>query len=316
MTRVLVTGIYGFIPSRLAAMLLDAEYSVVGFGRCSDQRNLRRIDAIKDNPSLRLVHGDLTGDISGLVEGCDVIVHAAAKTFVDHSILSPEPFIQSNIVGTYKLLEQARMYGPKRYIQVSTDEVYGQILEGSYREDAPLGPRNPYASTKAAGDLLALSYFTSYGLPVIVTRTENNAGPYQHPQKAFPTFVRKALANEPIPIYGDGKHSRMWMYVDDHCQAIIDLIERGVPGNIYHVAGEQELQNLDLAKQILAILGKPDGMIEFVPDNKIRPGHDRRYALDSTKIRSSPVSWKPKYGIARTISETVEWYRNNQWWLA
>ena len=313
--KVLVTGCYGFIPSYLIKELLDAEYQVVGFGRCTDQRNLARLHSVKNHPNLRIVHGDLNGDISGLLEGCDVVVHAAAKTFVDHSILDPEPFIQSNIIGTYRMLEQARMYQPRLYIQVSTDEVYGQILTGSYKEDAPLNPRNPYASAKAASDLLALSYFTTYKLPVIVTRTENNCGPYQHPQKAFPVFVKKALAGESIPVYGDGGHSRMWLYVADHCGAIMNLITDGIPGNIYHVAGEQELTNLQLARWVLKLCGKADTQITFIPDEKIRPGHDRRYSLSSEKIRSAPVNWKPQYDLEKTITETVNWYKDNPWWL-
>ncbi len=316
--RILVTGCYGFIPSTLIKMILDTtEHSVVGFGRCSDQKNLKRLDADSLSSRLRLVHGDLTDGVavSGLLEGVDVVIHAAAKTYVDHSILDPEPFIQSNIVGTYRLLEQARIYKPKLWIQVSTDEVYGQILSGSYAENAPLNPRNPYASTKAAGDLLALSYFTTYGLPVIVTRTENNCGAYQHPQKVFPVFVRKALAGEPLPVYGDGKHTRMWLHVSDHCRALLALMDRGEPGNIYHVAGEQELETLELARWILKLCNRPDDMIQFIPDEKIRPGHDRRYSLDSSKIRGNPVLWKPEHGLTDTIESTAQWYIDNQWWF-
>lgn len=319
MTKILVTGVLGFIGSYFAKYIIAnyPEYTVVGINRNSDQRNLRRLDGILNHPKFRLVFCDTSkDDVTELFEDVDYAVNFAAKTFVDHSIRDPEPFIQSNIVGTFRLLEAARKAKQlKKFVQVSTDEVYGQILEGAYKEDAPLNPRNPYASTKAAADLLCLAYFNSYKLPIIITRTENNYGPYQHPQKAIPTFIKKALDCEPLPIYGDGKHRRMWLHVEDHCTAILVLLERGAVGNIYHVAGEQELENLELAKMILAYLGwtKTDSMIKFVPDTNIRPGHDRRYALNSDKIRA--LGWVPKFPLELGIYSTIQWYANNQWWL-
>lgn len=307
-----VTGITGFIGSHFGRMALGHGYTVVGFARHSDTRNLQRITDYKENTHFRLVYGDLTADISGLLEGVDAVVHFAARTFVDHSILDPEPFIQSNVVGTYKLLEQARRYQISRYMQVSTDEVYGAILDGSYKEDARLNPTNPYASTKAAADMLCLSYWNTYKVPIIITRTENNYGPWQHPQKAIPVFVCKALRNEKLPVYGDGKHRRMWLHVEDHCRAILHLLEKGTVGEVYHVAGEEELENIELAKRILDILGKPHELISLVPDFNIRPGHDRRYALDVSKLRAT--GWKPQHTLIQGLQETVEWYKNHPEW--
>src|SRR3989338_3871343 len=206
--KILVTGILGFIGSHFAETALADGHEVVGFGRNSDQKNFHRIARFQNNPRFKLILGDLAEDISGIAEGVDVIVHFAAKTFVDHSIVDPAPFIRSNVFGTYNLLEQARKYKTPLFIQISTDEVYGAIMEGEYREDARINPTNPYAATKAGADALAIAYFHTYKLPVIITRTENNYCPFQHPQKAMPVFVRNALQNKPLPVYGDGRHRR------------------------------------------------------------------------------------------------------------
>ena len=313
MKTVLVTGVFGFIGSHFARLMSKSGWRVIGFGRNSDQRHRSRLCGAHVN----FVYGDLAGDISGLVEDVDVVVNFAAKTFVDHSIKDPDAFVRSNILGTYNLLEQCRLYKPKLYIQISTDEVYGAILEGEYKEDAPLNPTNPYSATKAAGDMLALSYYNTYGLPVVVTRTENNYGYFQHPQKVFPHFVRRALANEPLPVYGDGQHSRMWLRVEDHCEAVRLLIEQDtdtVRGQIYHVAGSEELKNLELADLILKTLGKPRDRYRLVPDHDIRPGHDRRYALNSDKIKA--LGWRPKWSLEEGIVDVVNWYKDNTWWLS
>jgi len=310
--KVLVTGVYGFIGSCLTHMLLDKGYDVIGFGRSTDQNNILRIKKIKKN-NLKIIHGDLTTDITELCEGVDVVIHTAAKTFVDHSIRTPMPFIQSNLVGTYNLLESARQNKVKRYIQTSTDEVYGSILEGFHTEESPLNPSNPYAATKAAADCLVQSYVKTYGLNAVITRTENNCGPFQHPQKVLPVFVKKALNNERLPVYGDGKHKRMWIHVSDHCKALIFLINNGGKGEIYNVAGSQELENIELAKIVLRTLGKSEDMLEYIPDHDIRPGHDRRYALDSSKLRK--LGWIPEMDLNETLTSTIEWYKNNQWWI-
>lgn len=311
--KVLVTGVLGFIGSHFAKHMLYHGHKVVGFGRSSDQSSLCRIDSIKDNLRFKLIYGDLAEEISGISEGCDAIVNFAAKTFVDHSIKDSYPFVRSNIIGTHHLLEEARRYEVKRFIQVSTDEVYGSCEEGYFSEEAKLAPRNPYAASKAAGDLLALSYYHTHKTPVIVTRTENNYGRYQHPQKAIPTFIKHALNNEKLPIYGDGRHRRMWLRVEDQCSAIAYLLEHGKLGEIYNIGGRQESENIDIALSILTLLNKPHTMIQYIPDEKIRPGHDRRYGIDTNKIED--LGWKPEYSLKKGLPEIVEWYKDNQWWL-
>lgn len=267
----------------------------------------------KENPKFDLLLRDIEGDLSEVFDRVDVVVHMAAKTFVDHSIRDPRPFIQSNIIGTYHMLEEIRRNPPRLYIQFSTDEVYGAILEGEYRENAPLNPTNPYSSTKAAGDLLALAYYNTYNLPIVITRTENVYGPFQHPQKAMPKFVKYAFEGKKLPVYGDGKHIRQWLYVEDACSALNHIIEKRRPGEIYHIAGNQELENRDLTRRVLAFFGKPEDQIEFINEWNIRPGHDRRYALDCTKLRS--LGWQPKYSLDEGLAKTFSWYRENLWWF-
>lgn len=317
--RMLVTGVAGFIGSQFAQLAVDNGWEVIGFTRNSDQKNLLRISDLEFFENFHLVFGDLTDEnsVSGLAENVDVIVNFAAKTFVDHSIKDPKPFLNSNIMGTYNLLEQARDYGTKLFFQVSTDEVYGSILKGSYKEDSRLNPTNPYSAAKAAADVLCISYWNTYKVPVIITRTENNYGPMQHPQKAIPVFVKKALKGEPLPIYGDGKHRRMWLHVRDHCEAILHLINRYFDtgegaGEIFHVAGEQELENLELAQRIFDILGV-ESNIEFIDDWNIRPGHDRRYALNTSKLKST--GWEARFSLDFGLQSTINWYKENQWWF-
>lgn len=331
MGNILVTGCLGFIGSHFVKYILkNTHYNIVGLNRNSDQKNLYRLDDIyksddpKDeniyeNERFKLVFGDISDNntISGIAEDIDYIVNFAAKTFVDHSIRDAEPFIKSNIIGAYNLLEEARRSLPynrlKRFIQVSTDEVYGAILEGSYKEDSKLNPTNPYSASKAAADMLALSYYNTYNLPIIITRTENNFGEYQHPQKAIPKFVKYCLENRKLPVYGDGEHKRMWLYVEDHCSAIHHLLTNGKTGEIYHIAGEQELTNNQLAKKILVLLEKDENMIEYINDFNIRPGHDRRYALNVNKLKN--IGWQPKYELNKSLEKVVNWYKDNQWWL-
>lgn len=312
--RILVTGVMGFIGSHFARLLINTtDHSVIGFSRDSDQLNKRRIDDIKDNPRFHLICGDLVGDISGLTERIDIVVNFAAKTFVDHSIKHPDVFVRNNILGTHNLLEDARRYKTSLFIQVSTDEVYGAILQGVHKENSPLNPRNPYSASKAAADMLALSYHNTYGLPVIITRTENNYGSFQHPQKVLPVFTNVALSGKPLPVYGDGFHKRMWLHVRDHCKAILLLIEKGSVGEIYHVGGSEELTNIQLAETVLDSLQLPTDRIQYIDDRKIRPGHDRRYAIDSSKIRK--LGWEPEVPACFGVRKVVEWYAKNQWWF-
>ena len=314
MTKVLVTGALGFIGSHFCKYLIEkTDYQVVGLSRLTDSRSSQRLTGCWAQDRFNLIYKDLTQDISGICEDVDWVVNFAAKTFVDHSIADPNPFVRSNIVGTYNLLEEIRRSkNVWKYIQISTDEVYGSILEGSYKEDSMLNPTNPYSATKAAADMLCICYWNTYKLPIIITRTENNFGEYQHPQKVFPKFVKYTLEGKRLPVYGDGKHTRMWLYVKDHCSAILKLLQEGSLGEIYHVAGEHELQNVELARTILRTLGKPEDQIEFIPDWNVRPGHDRRYALDSSKLRALGWISTP---FKEAMIKTVKWYADNLWWL-
>ena len=314
--KFLITGATGFIGSHFIKYLLRKydDISVIGVNRYSNQKNIKRLENALDDSRFTMYWADFSKDmITDAFKDIEYIFHFGAKTFVDYSIQNPVPFIQSNILGTYMILEEARKCETlKMYFQISTDEVYGAILQGSYREDAPLNPSNPYSATKSAGDMLSIAYHNTYNLPIIITRTENVYGSYQSKEKVFPTFVRKALNDEMLPVYGDGHHSRQWLYVEDKCSALINILEHGKVGEIYHIAGYQELENLELAKRVLKILNKTDDMIKFIPDEKIRPGHDRRYALSNEKICA--LGWMPKYSLDEGIKLTVEWYKKNQWW--
>jgi len=326
--KILVTGASGFIGSHFVKMLCEkTDHQVVGFVRNTAQRNTMRLTFNMDlNPSrFQMVYGDLLGDISGLTEGCDAVVNFAAKTFVDHAIRDPWPFIEANVVGTYRLIEDARRNKVKRFIQVSTDEVYGAILSGAYKEDARINPTNPYAAAKAGADAIVVSYTHTFGLWTAVTRTENNYGPFQHPQKVFPAFVKALLDGKKLPVYGDGKHRRQWLWVDDHCDAIERLLHADVePAQIFHVAGSQELENLELAKRIIEAFRKkhythwdnPDqwkDSIQMIDDHNVRPGHDRRYALVCDKMKG--LGWAPTVTLEDGIQRAVDWYVDNRWWL-
>lgn len=315
--KILVTGCLGFIGSYFTKYVLKnfEDVNIVGLGRNSYQKNHKRLEDVWNDPRFSMFYADFAkDDITDAFKGVDTVVHFGAKTFVDYSIRNPKPFMDSNIIGTYKLLEEARnSKSIENYVQISTDEVYGAILNGKYKEDARPNPTNPYAATKMAADSLVLSYHNSYGLNTIITRTENNYGEYQGVEKVFPVFVSKALNNELLPVYGDGLHRRMWLYVEDHCSAIMHLLKNGKSGEIYHVAGEEELTNIDLAKKILKLCNKPEDQIKLVPDWNIRPGHDRRYALDCEKIHAT--GWEAKWNIEEGFKKTVEWYKNNQWWF-
>jgi dTDP-glucose 4,6-dehydratase len=294
---------------------------IVGLTRQSNDKNMARMHDFISNPHFRIHWADIAKDpLADAFQDVDVVVNFAAKTFVDYSIRDPYPFIESNIIGTQRLLDEARRSkSTDLFFQISTDEVYGAILEGAYKEDARLNPSNPYAAAKAAADGLVISYHNTHGLRTIITRTENNYGSYQGREKVFPTFIRKALNNEPLPVFGDGKHRRMWLHVEDHCRAIDHLINYGKPGEIYHVAGEQELENIELAKIILKQIKGKDYIIAterdivFIPDHDARPGHDRRYALNVEKLKAT--GWAPKWNIETGFKETIAWYLKNQWWF-
>lgn len=326
--KFLVTGAYGFIASHFIRKTLIDGHCVVGLARYSDQRNVRRLDCVRDymirhngtyskGNYLQMVFVDLNDrNLTEVVDACDMVVNFAAKTYVDYSVKDAKPFFDSNVLGTYNLLEAIRKSGRIRLlVQVSTDEVYGALPDErpGWKEDSPLNPTNPYSASKAASDMLCLGHAQTYGIPLLLTRTENNYGYYQHPQKVIPNWVRHALKGDPIPIYGDGEHRRMWLRVEDHVDALQMLIRSGARG-IYHIAGGQELSNNDLADIVLKTLGRPANDVQYIDTSKIRPNHDRRYGLDTAKIRA--LGWAPKYGLVAGIEDAVRWYAANLWWVA
>jgi dTDP-glucose 4,6-dehydratase len=312
--NVLVTGGAGFIGSNFVryALTTHTDWRVTTLDKLTYAGRRENLHDVMDNPRHTFVHGDIVdAPVSGpLVEQSDVVVHFAAETHVDRSIMSAGDFIRTDVEGTFVLLEAARRATHlRRFIQISTDEVYGSVPAGASRETDELKPRNPYAASKAGADRLAYSYWATYEVPVIVTRASNNYGPYQFPEKVIPLFVTNAIEDIPVPLYGDGKNVRDWLHVDDHCRAIDLLIETGVNGEVYNIGGGNEVMNVDLTQRILDALGKPASLIKPVAD---RPGHDRRYCLDTTKLRG--IGWAPAEPFDEGLHRTIEWYRRNDWW--
>jgi len=312
--NVLVTGGAGFIGSNFVryALTTHADWRVTTLDKLTYAGRRENLHDVMDNPRHTFVHGDIAdAPVSGpLVEQSDVVVHFAAETHVDRSIMAAGDFIRTDVEGTFVLLEAARRTTHlRRFIQISTDEVYGSVPAGASRETDELKPRNPYAASKAGADRLAYSYWATYEIPVIVTRASNNYGPYQFPEKVIPLFVTNAIEDIPVPLYGDGKNVRDWLHVDDHCRAIDLLIDTGVGGEVYNIGGGNEVMNVDLTNRILDALGKPASLIKPVAD---RPGHDRRYCLDTTKLRG--LGWAPAEPFDEGLRRTVEWYRRNDWW--
>lgn len=315
--RILVTGGAGFIGSNLVRHLLGrhAEDRVVVLDLLTYAGNLENLADLENDARYEFVRGDICDhEILQRVfaPGVDAVVNCAAQTHVDRSIDDPDAFARTNVGGTAALLEAARRSGTQRFVQVSTDEVYGSLgPQGLFDEDSPLRPSSPYSATKAGADLLALSYFTTYGLPVLVTRCSNNYGPYQFPEKVIPLFVTNALQDLPVPLYGDGLNVRDWIHVDDHCAAIDLALRRGRPGAVYNVGAGCEKTNREITETILRELGKPLSLIRLVAD---RPGHDRRYAIDASLIKRE-LGWSPAHQFDTALRETIDWYRNNQrWW--
>jgi len=310
---VLVTGGAGFIGSCFVRYLLRTYPSlrVIVLDKLTYAGNLANLREVEGNARFRFVRGDIADAsvVRSLVAESDAVVNFAAETHVDRSLLEAGSFINTDVYGTYVLLEAARQAGGRRYLQVSTDEVYGSVETGSSREADALDPRSPYSASKAGGDLMARAYFSSYGLPVVITRASNTYGPYQYPEKLIPLFVTNAIDGQPLPLYGDGRNVRDWLYVEDHCRGIDLVLREGRAGEIYNLGGGNERTNLEITERILALLGKPSSLIRYVAD---RPGHDRRYSLDATKIRE--LGWKPQYDFEAALSETVRWYVENEWW--
>jgi dTDP-glucose 4,6-dehydratase len=307
--RLLVCGGAGFIGSTFARLRLrDHGDEVTVFDKLTYAGRRENLHDVLDQ--VRLVHGAIEDPVAvaDAVAGCDAIVNFAAETHVDRSISGPEAFIVTNMQGTHVLLEAAREHG-LRYVQVSTDEVYGSIASGSFTEDSPLCPSSPYSATKTGADLLVSSYFHTYGLETLICRGSNNYGPYQHPEKLIPLMILNALAGDRLPVYGDGRNVRNWLFTEDFSSGIGTVLAHGVPGEVYNCGGPDECENLDVVHRIVALAGASEELIEFVTD---RPGHDRRYALASDKLRA--LGWEPRTAFSDGLERTVDWYRDNEWW--
>jgi dTDP-glucose 4,6-dehydratase len=314
MVNVLVTGGAGFIGANFVRHALAAhpDWQVTTLDKLTYAGRRENLQDVLDDPRHAFVKGDVADPAvaAPLVIASDIVVHFAAETHVDRSLTNAGAFIMTDVYGTFVLLEAARQ-APclRRFVQISTDEVYGSVAEGSSRETDELRPRNPYSASKAGADRLAYSYWATYGVPVIITRASNNYGPFQFPEKVIPLFVTNAIDDVAVPLYGDGLNERDWLHVSDHCRAIDLLLDQGTAGEVYNVGGGNHVRNVDLTKRILDCVGKPESLIRPVSD---RPGHDRRYALDTSKLRA--LGWTPQVPFELGLRETVAWYRQNEWW--
>jgi dTDP-glucose 4,6-dehydratase len=312
--RIVITGGAGFIGSNFVRRVLREHPSdqIVVLDKLTYAGNLDNLTDVASDPRYSFVKGDICDPevVDQVVADADAVVNFAAETHVDRSISGPEDFIRTDVIGTHVLLEAVRSHGVGRYLQISTDEVYGDILEGASLETDMLRPSSPYSASKAGGDMLVLAYRRTYGAPVVITRSSNNYGPYQYPEKIIPLFVTNALDGQPLPVYGDGLNVRDWIYVDDNCRALDLVLRKGAEGEIYNVGGGNEVANMDLTRGILNELGLGEELIRYVAD---RPGHDRRYALDCAKLRA--LGWEPRVAYREGLARTVAWYRDNRvWW--
>ena len=313
--KILVTGGSGFIGSNFIRHLFqvyEGDVSVVNLDKLTYAGRKENLAGVDTLPHYRFIQGDICDPeaVRAAMEGVDTVVNFAAETHVDRSILGPDSFLRTDIMGVFVLLEEALKRKVKTFVQISTDEVYGECLKDSFDEEATLNPRSPYAASKAGGDRLAGSYFHTYGAPVLITRASNNFGPYQYPEKLIPLFVTNALEDKPLPVYGDGKQVRDWLFVDDHCRAISLLLEKGKPGEVYNIGGGNERTNMDITRRILRLLGKPESLIQHVQD---RPAHDRRYSLEFSKMRA--LGYAPSSDFDALLESTVHWYRDHPgWW--
>ena len=319
--KLLVTGGAGFIGGNFVHHMVNKypEYQIVNLDLLTYAGNLETLKPVEDKPNYHFVKGDIADEpfIMNLFEKeqFDIVVNFAAESHVDRSITDPGIFVQTNVMGTRVLLDASKKYGVKRYHQVSTDEVYGDLpldrTDLYFTEETPIHTSSPYSSSKASADLFVLAYYRTFGLPVTISRCSNNYGPYQFPEKLIPLIISRALADEELPVYGKGENVRDWLHVQDHCEAIDLIIHKGRVGEVYNVGGHNERSNLDVVKTILRALGKPESLIRFVTD---RPGHDMRYAIDPTKLENE-LGWKPKYTFDTGIQQTIQWYLDNrEWW--
>ena len=314
--HILITGGCGFIGSNFIRYLLSSGgCTITNLDKLTYAGNLENLKDLEGRPGYTFVRGDIANEADlerVFATRIDAVVNFAAESHVDRSIIDPGAFVTTNIYGAYLLLEQARHKGTKKFLQVSTDEVYGSLGEtGKFREETPLAPNSPYSASKASADLLAMAYHTTFGLPVVITRCSNNYGPYQFPEKLIPLLVSNALLDRELPIYGDGLNVRDWIHVSDHCAALALALEKGIPGNVYNVGAGNERANLEIVEIILDVLQKPRSLIRYVKD---RPGHDRRYAIDNTKIRNE-LGFEAAVPFRTGMEQTVRWYvEHKDWW--
>ena len=311
--NLLVTGGCGFIGSNFIRLLLEKypEIKIINLDKLTYAGNPDNLKDVEDNPNYAFIKGDICdpGIVRAAMKKADAVVHFAAESHVDRSIEDGSVFVRTNVLGTNTLLQAAQELGVNRFLHVSTDEVYGSIMKGSFVETDILTPSSPYSASKAGSDLLALSYHTTHKLPVIVTRCTNNYGPYQFPEKLIPLFVTNLLLGKRVPVYGTGMNVRDWIYVLDHCKAIDFVLHNGADGQVYNIGGGEERTNMEITRSILKLLGKDEHMIEYVRD---RPGHDLRYSLDCSKLKA--MGWRPEHNFDEALELTIKWYMNNQWW--
>lgn len=316
MKRLLVTGGAGFIGSCFIRHILNKypDYKVINLDALTYAGNIENLNDVKNNPNYKFIHGNICDKklVRDLISQVDWVVNFAAETHVDRSIAGSEIFIETNILGTLNLLEISKEIGVEKYLQVSTDEVYGTLGESGYfTETTPLAPNSPYSASKAGADFLVRSYFETHKLPALITRCSNNYGPFQYPEKLIPFFISKLLKGEKVPVYGDGLNVRDWLFVYDHCEALDAVLHKGKTGEVYNIGGHNEKTNLEITKLILCAMGKDESYIEYVLD---RLGHDRRYAIDNTKIQTE-LGWKPSLTFEEGIKLTIQWYLNNPDWI-
>ncbi|MBI4018215.1 MAG: dTDP-glucose 4,6-dehydratase [Candidatus Aenigmarchaeota archaeon] len=308
MSSVLVTGGAGFIGCNFVRFLVKEGHEATVLDKLTYAGSMENLKDVKGR--INFIKGDIAEkrDAEKAIKGCEIVVNFAAETHVDRSIQDPEPFIRSNVFGMHALLDAARRHDVKKFIHISTDEVYGSAAKGFFIETDTLSPRNPYSATKAAAEQLGIAYANTYGIKLMITRSSNNYGPYQNAEKFIPKMITNALQNKQMPIYGAGKNIRDWIFVEDNCTGILAVIKKGRTGEIYNIGGGNEKRNIDAARTILKILGKPESLLTFVAD---RPGHDFRYALDTAKARK--LGWKPAHTFEAGMKKTIEWYKNNTW---
>jgi len=315
--KIVVTGGAGFIGSNFIRYVLETKenLSVVNYDKLTYAGNLANLESVADNPNYEFVKGDIcdAAAVEAAMRGCDAVIHFAAESHVDRSIYEPAPVIQTNVTGTFILLEVARKISLSRFIHVSTDEVYGDIPPGVLAdENFPLQPSSPYSASKAASDLLVRSYVRTYKFPAVITRSSNNYGPYQFPEKFLPLMITNALSDKALPVYGDGRQQRDWLHVEDNCRGILSVLEKGKIGEVYNIGGLDLEENLTVVRRLLDLTGKPESLVSYVQD---RPGHDRRYALNCMKIETE-LGWRPTISLEDGLRRTIDWYKHHEQWLA